>query len=100
MSGAVDSLYKAFSNTPYTQTLNSSKSKEFIVNKDLQLDRTFVLACYYIATNKHEQRFVFARDAFEAICDYLGTRPPGITTLEQLLEYVDEQGLSVCYLEV
>ncbi len=100
MSSAVDSLYKAFSNTPYTQTLSSSKSRKFIMDKETQLDRVFVISCYYRDTCHHEQRFVYGSNEFDAICDYLQTRPPGVSTLDQLVEYTFDQGLSICYLEV
>lgn len=100
MNTPVDILYQKFSDQHYVQPLNSGTQREFKLNTEFELDRLFAVSCYFEATSNHELRVVRSRDAFEALCEYLQTKPAGITTVEQLLAWASEHATSIKYLEL
>jgi hypothetical protein len=82
------------------QPLNSSTGREFKLNTEFEFDRLFAVSCYFETTGEHRLAVVYARDAFEALCDYLQTKPVSITTVEQLLAWASEHATSIKYLEL
>lgn len=100
MNTPVDILYQKFSDQRYVQPLSSSTGREFKLNTEFEFDKLFAISCYFEATGNHELKVVRSPNAFEALCDYLQTKPVGITTAEQLLEWASEHATNIKYLEL
>jgi hypothetical protein len=62
--------------------------------------KKYVVACYLDYTNDVEQRVIRANNEFDAVVDFLQTKPPGINDLDELLEWCWDQEMIINLIEI
>jgi hypothetical protein len=51
-------------------------------------------------TGTVDQKIIHADTDFDAVVNYLGTKPPGIATLDKLLEWCTDQDIAINFIEI
>jgi hypothetical protein len=60
----------------------------------------YVVACCLHSDHDLDQQIIKAKTEFDAVVDYLGTKPPGIRTLDELLEWAEDQDMLINLIEL
>jgi hypothetical protein len=51
-------------------------------------------------TGTVDQKIIHADTDFNAVVNYLGAKPPGIATLDKLLEWCIDQNIAINFIEI
>lgn len=63
-------------------------------------DRKFVVAYASLHNGEITQKVVYAPDAYSALCDYFGTKPSGVRTVDDFYEWAYDLDSFVNILEI
>lgn len=60
----------------------------------------YIVASYMNHTGTVDQKIIHADTDFDAVVNYLGAKPPGIATLDKLLEWCIDQNIAINFIEI